>query len=82
MLMAAEASRYDQGITLLNHYLMNDQDRLHNLVRIPMHEILTGDNFYFVYKKSRAKQTDILKLGRWLEQQCYDQDSRMKVTQS
>ncbi|MDX2322346.1 MAG: LysR substrate-binding domain-containing protein [Moritella sp.] len=74
MLMAAEAARYEQGITLVNHYLMNDQDRQHNFVRIPMHEILTGDNFYFVYKKSRAKQTDIVKLGRWLKQQCYDQE--------
>jgi len=74
MIMAAEAARYDQGITLVNHYLMNDQDRQHNFVRIPMHEILTGDNFYFVYKNARAKQTDIVKLGRWLKQQCYDQD--------
>lgn len=74
MIMAAEAARYEQGITLVNHYLMNDQDRQHNFVRIPMHEILTGDSFYFVYKNARAKQTDIVKLGRWLKQQCYDQD--------
>ncbi|SFD27458.1 LysR substrate-binding domain-containing protein [Pseudoalteromonas denitrificans] len=72
MLLAAEAARYDQGITLINHYLMSDQDRQHNFVRIPMHEVLTGDNFYFVYKKSRAKQTDIVKLGRWLKQQCLE----------
>jgi len=72
MLLAAEAARYDQGITLMNHYLMSDQDRQHNFVRIPMHEVLTGDNFYFVYKKSRAKQTDIIKLGRWLKQQCFE----------
>jgi len=72
MLLAAEAARYDQGITLMNHYLMSDQDRQHNFVRIPMHEVLTGDNFYFVYKKSRAKQTDIVKLGRWLKLQCFE----------
>lgn len=72
MLLAAEAARYDQGITLMNHYLMSDQDRQHNFVRIPMHEVLTGDNFYFVYKKSRAKQMDIVKLGRWLKQQCLE----------
>ncbi|MFT5880847.1 MAG: LysR family glycine cleavage system transcriptional activator [Moritella sp.] len=81
MLMAAEAAKYEQGITLINHYLMNDQDRQHNFVRIPMHELLTGDNFYFVYKKSRAQQTDLVKLGRWLKQQCYEQElesSRMQ----
>ena len=73
MLMAAEAARYDQGIGLINHYLIDDHDRQtsqHSFVRIPMHEILTGDNFYFVYKKSRAQQSDIIKLGRWLQQQC------------
>lgn len=74
MLLAAEAAKYDQGITLINHYLMTDQDRQHNFVRIPMHELLTGDSFYFVYKKSRAKQTDIIKLSRWLKQQCYEQE--------
>ena len=72
MLLAAEAARYDQGITLMNHYLMSDQDRQQNFVRIPLHEVHTGDNFYFVYKKSRAKQTDIVKLGRWLKQQCFE----------
>lgn len=72
MLLATEAARYDQGITLMNHYLMSDQDRQQNFVRIPLHELTTGDNFYFVYKKSRAKQTDIVKLGRWLKQQCLE----------
>lgn len=75
VLLAAEAARYDLGITLINNYLMTDQDRQHNFVRIPMHELLTGDNFYFVYKKTRAKQTDIVKLGRWLKQQCFEQES-------
>lgn len=74
MLLATETARYDQGIALINHYLMTDQDRKHNFVRIPMHELLTGDDFYFVYKKTRAKQTDIVKLGRWLKQQSYEQE--------
>lgn len=73
-LLAAEAARYGQGITLVNHYLVTDHDRNKEFVRIPMHESLTGDSFYFVYKKSRAKQTDIIKLSRWLKQQCFEQE--------
>lgn len=74
MLLAAEAARYDQGITFLNNYLMTEQDRQQDLVRIPMHDLPTGDSFYFVYKKARANQSEIVKLGRWLKQQCYEQD--------
>ncbi|UIP30209.1 LysR substrate-binding domain-containing protein [Photobacterium sp. TLY01] len=76
MLLAAEAARYDQGITFLNDYLMNDIDRQQHFVRIPMHELPTGDSFYFVYKKSRASQTAIITLGRWLKQQCDELDRR------
>ncbi|MGF1765642.1 LysR family transcriptional regulator [Aliivibrio kagoshimensis] len=74
MILAAEAARYDQGIALLNNYFMSDQDRQHDFVRIPMHDLPTGDNFYFVYKKAREKQSEIVTLGRWLKQQCFDQE--------
>lgn len=67
MLLATEAARYAHGITLLNHYFMNEIDR-EQLVRIPMHEIPTGDSLYFVYKKHRARQPEIVKLGQWLQQ--------------
>ncbi len=67
MLLATEAARYELGITLLNYYFMNEIDR-EQLVRIPMHEMPTGDSLYFVYKKHRARQPDIVKLGRWLQQ--------------
>ncbi|EOD78184.1 Glycine cleavage system transcriptional activator [Grimontia indica] len=67
MLLATEAARYSHGVTLLNHYFMNEIDR-EQLVRIPLHEIPTGDSLYFVYKKHRARQPEILKLGRWLQQ--------------
>jgi len=72
VLLAAEATRYNQGIALMNNYLMTDQERQQDFVRIPMHELLTGDSFYFVYDKSRAKQTDIVTLGRWLKQQSFE----------
>lgn len=74
VLLAAEAARYDQGIVLMNNYLMTEQERQQNFVRIPMHELLTGDSFYFVYEKTRANQSDIVKLGRWLKQQSYEQE--------
>jgi LysR family transcriptional regulator, glycine cleavage system transcriptional activator len=77
MLLAVETARYDHGIALINNYLMTDHDREHNFVRIPMHELLTGDNFYFVYKKTREKQPAIVKLGRWLKQQSYEQEFSM-----
>jgi len=75
VLLAAEAARYDLGIALIDNYIMTDQERQHNFVHIPMHEFVTGDKFYFVYKETRAKQTDIVKLGRWLKQQCFEQES-------
>ncbi|ELR67932.1 Glycine cleavage system transcriptional activator [Photobacterium marinum] len=69
VLLAAEAARYDQGISLVNDYLITEQEQ-HNFVRIPLHELPTGDDFYFVYKASRARQKELIKLGRWLKQQC------------
>ncbi|SEL85013.1 DNA-binding transcriptional regulator, LysR family [Colwellia chukchiensis] len=75
VLLAAEATRYDLGISLIDHYLITAQDRQQNFVRIPMHELLTGDSFYFVFKKNRSRQGDIIKLGRWLKQQCFEQES-------
>jgi len=75
VLLAAEAARYNLGITLINNYMTIDQNHQQNLVRIPMHKLLTGDNFYFVYKQSRSKQSEIMKLSRWLKQQCYELES-------
>ncbi|EDL54420.1 MULTISPECIES: LysR substrate-binding domain-containing protein [Vibrio] len=69
MLLAVEAAKYDQGITFANGYMMTERD-LQDLVVIPSHGLETGDNFYFVYKKSRARQPEIKKLASWLQQQC------------
>ncbi|MGF1683878.1 LysR family transcriptional regulator [Photobacterium minamisatsumaniensis] len=74
MVLAAEAVKYHQGIAFLNDYFLNDQDH-QNLVRIPMHELPTGENLYFVYKQSRAKQFEIQTLGGWLKQQCFVYES-------
>ena len=50
--------------------MMVDQSNKQNFVRIPMHELITGDNFYFVYSELNSNRTDIISFGRWLEQQC------------
>ncbi|MBY6018760.1 LysR family transcriptional regulator [Halomonas denitrificans] len=68
MLLAAEAARYDQGIALLNHYMLNDEGAA-GLVRLPLPELATGDHFYFVYKASRARQPHLVTLAHWLTQQ-------------
>ncbi|MFA0086743.1 LysR family transcriptional regulator [Vibrio sp. E150_011] len=69
MLLAVEAAKYDQGIAFANGYMMTDKD-LQDLVVVPSHGLDTGDHFYFVYKKSRARQVEIKKLANWLQQQC------------
>lgn len=70
VLLATEAARYDLGITLIDNYLMAERTHQYNLVRIPMHALITGDKFYFVFKKTHRKHADIAKLGNWLKQLC------------
>ncbi|HIF9450408.1 TPA: LysR substrate-binding domain-containing protein [Photobacterium damselae] len=70
MLLAAEAVRYHQGIAFLNDFFSTDQDKQQYLVRIPMHDLPTGDSLYFVYKKTREKQKNIKVLSAWLKEQC------------
>ncbi len=70
MLLAIEAARYDQGITFANDFMLNERDKAQDLVYIPSHGLETGDSFYFVYKKNRAHQPEIIKLTNWLKQQC------------
>nr|WP_086940178.1 LysR substrate-binding domain-containing protein [Thaumasiovibrio occultus] len=69
MLLAVEAARYDQGITFVNGYLLSEQDKEQYLVKIPLHDVATGDVYYFICKPSRARQPDIVKLKNWLKQQ-------------
>ncbi|MCA2429711.1 LysR substrate-binding domain-containing protein, partial [Vibrio chemaguriensis] len=70
MLLAIEAARYDQGIAFANDFMLNERDKAQDLVYIPSHGLETGDSFYFVHKKNRAKQAEIVKLTNWLKQQC------------
>ncbi|MGU3845641.1 LysR family transcriptional regulator, partial [Vibrio diabolicus] len=53
-----------------NDFMLNERDKAHDLVYIPSHGLETGDSFYFIHKKSRAKQAEIIKLTNWLKQQC------------
>lgn len=68
VILAAEAARYNLGITLIDAFFIASQHDNH-LVKLPLHGVETGCKFYFVYKKSRAKQTDIITLSRWLKAQ-------------
>nr|WP_321273393.1 LysR family transcriptional regulator [uncultured Vibrio sp.] len=70
MLLAIEAARYDQGIAFANDFMLNERDMAQDLVYIPSHGLDTGDSFYFVHKKSRSQQAEIIKLTHWLKQQC------------
>ncbi len=74
MLLAAEAARYDQGIALLNHYMLNDEVG-QGLVRLPLPDLATGDHFYFVYKASRARQRHLTVLAHWLTQQGFNRSA-------
>ncbi|OAN13141.1 LysR family transcriptional regulator [Photobacterium jeanii] len=79
MLLAAEAARYNQGITFLNHYFMTEEERHHSFVRLPLHDLPTGDDFYFTYKSTRAQDPHIEKLGRWLKIQCAEMNAEMNM---
>ncbi|WP_026972972.1 LysR family transcriptional regulator [Aliagarivorans marinus] len=71
MLLATEAARYDQGIAFINPYFLDEPEYHQPLVRLPMHDLVTGDSFYFVYKSKLRNRADIRALGLWLKQQCY-----------
>ena len=70
VLLAIEAARYNLGINLTNNYMTQDDANKQNIVKIPMHELLTGDKIYFVYKELKKNKDDIIKLCKWLESQC------------
>ncbi|MEF1310583.1 LysR substrate-binding domain-containing protein [Vibrio mytili] len=71
MLLAIEAARYDQGIAFANDFMLNERDKAQDLVYIPSHGLETGDSFYFIHKKSRSKQSEIIKITNWLKHLCW-----------
>ena len=66
MLLALEAARYHQGITLTNDYMMSNQADAEQFVRLPCHSLITGDSFFFAFKTSRRQEPGIRVLRRWL----------------
>jgi len=68
MLLAHEAARHHQGIALSNDYML-DTATDPDLVRLPTHELKTGDEFHFACKTSRANEPAIRHLSRWLVKQ-------------
>ena len=67
ILLALEAANWDQGMALINDYMLQPEDP--RLVRLPLHALETGDNFYFVFKRSRAHEPAISRLRQWLWQE-------------
>ncbi|QFI53564.1 LysR family transcriptional regulator [Aeromonas simiae] len=64
ILLALEAASWDQGVALINDYMLQADDP--TLARLPLHALETGDNFYFVCKRSRAHEPAISRLRQWL----------------
>lgn len=65
MLLALEAARHHQGVTLTNDYMFQES-RDHDLIRLPFESFRTGDSFYFAYKSSRRQEPAIQNLRRWI----------------
>ena len=66
MLLALEAARHHQGISLTNDYMLQTTDSHDDLVRIPSHTLTTGDQFFFAHKTSRRNEPAIQQLRHWL----------------
>ncbi|WP_328188239.1 LysR substrate-binding domain-containing protein [Marinobacter sp. OP 3.4] len=72
MLLALEAARYHQGIALTNDYMLSNRDDAGDFVRLPLHSVVTGDNFYFASKISRRHEPGLRALKQWLLAQADD----------
>lgn len=68
MLLAHEAARHHQGIALSNDYML-DTATDPDLVRLPAHELYTGDEFHFACKTARMNEPGIRHLRQWLVKQ-------------
>lgn len=68
MLLAHEAARHHQGIALSNDYML-DTATDPDLVRLPTHELETGDEFHLACKTSRTIEPEIRHLSQWLVKQ-------------
>ncbi|WP_314926006.1 LysR substrate-binding domain-containing protein [Aeromonas piscicola] len=64
VLLAMEAAAWDQGVAFVNDYMLRPDDP--QLVALPVHQLETGDAFYFTCKRSRAHEPAISRLRQWL----------------
>lgn len=72
MLLALEAARFHQGIALTNDYMLSTRKDSEDFVRLPIHPVMTGDQFYFAWKTSRRQERGIQLLRRWLVSQAIE----------
>jgi DNA-binding transcriptional LysR family regulator len=68
MLLAHEAARHHQGIALSNDYML-DTASDPDLIKLPTHELQTGDEFHFACKTARRNEPGIRHLSQWLVKQ-------------
>ncbi|MEE4303801.1 MAG: LysR family transcriptional regulator [Wenzhouxiangella sp.] len=68
MLLAHEAARHHQGIALSNDYML-DTASDPDLIKLPTHELQTGDEFHFACKTARKNEPGIRHLSQWLVKQ-------------
>ena len=61
-----DMARYHQGIALTNDYMLSNRDDAGDFVRLPLHSVVTGDNFYFASKISRRHEPGLRALKQWL----------------
>lgn len=76
MLLALEAARFHQGIALTNDYMLSPLHDGEDFVRLPCHQLSTGDEFYFAWKLARRNEVGIQRLRRWLVSQAIDSGLR------
>jgi len=69
LLLAYEAAKHNQGITLINDYMLKAPSTEGSLIALPIHSLRTNDKFSFVYKTSRRNELGIMQLKQWIQQQ-------------
>lgn len=82
MLLALEAARYHQGIAHTNDYMLSNRADSADFIRLPCHYLMTGDQFFFVWKTSPRQEPGIQILRRWLLDQSIESGLRHAVPSS
>jgi len=69
LLLGKEAALHHYGIALINDYMINEDDSIPSLVRLPCHHVNSNCDFYFSYKNSRRHEPEIRAIRSWIKTQ-------------